>query len=152
MASSRLPLKQSLEYQLLATYPILHMPCISIHIYIYTYPMYNVHIYIYIHYIYTHTPHTYTYIYICIYNTSLIYTYMSMYNTSLIYINIIHLSYIYTYIYMHIYPHISKLITYQSQRPLRAAPGLKKVISEVTSDERDICIFIDEQLRSDGIC
>ena len=53
---------------------------------------------------------------------------------------------------MHIYPHISKLITYQSQRPLRAAPGLKKVISEVTSDERDICIFIDEQLRSDGIC
>jgi hypothetical protein len=53
---------------------------------------------------------------------------------------------------MEIYPHISKLITYQSQRPLRAAPGLKKVISEVTSDERDICIFIDEQLRSDGIC
>ena len=24
------------------------------------------------------------------------------------------------------------------------APGLKKVISEVTSDERDICLFIDE--------
>ena len=78
----------------------------------------------------------------CIYNTSLIYIYK--YNTSLLYI--------YIYIYMHIYPHISKLITYQSQRPLRAAPGLKKVISEVTSDERDICIFIDEQLRSDGIC